>query len=38
MASTARFITSGLIGFENIVGSVIFPVDSPCKLKIFAVF
>ena len=38
MASTARFITSGLSGVENMLGSVVFPVDSPCKLKIFAVF
>ena len=38
MASTARFITSGLRGVENILGSVIFPVDSPFKSKISAFF
>ena len=38
IANTARFITSGLIGVENTVGSVIFPVDSPFKSKISAFF
>ena len=38
MAKTARFITSGLNGVKKMFGSVVFPVDFPCKSKISAFF
>jgi len=38
IASTARFMTSGLMGVAKTVGSVVFPVGFPSRLKIFAVF
>ena len=38
MASTARFITSGLRGVAKMVGSVAFPAAFPWRSKIFAVF
>ena len=36
--STARFIMSGLMGVAKTVGSVVFAVGLPSRLKIFAVF
>ena len=38
MASTARFITSGLMGVAKSGGSVVFPMGFPSRSKIFAVF
>jgi len=38
MASTARFITSGLRGVAKTAGSVVLPMGFPWRLKILAVF
>ena len=38
IASTARFMTSGLRGVSKTVGSVVLPMGFPWRSKIFAVF